>query len=586
MSDFSSQPDNDISADELAGYTPLDPEIAADAEAERAGGNAGEDSFDTSPVTEEPKEKVALPRPEEPDSVRLSRLREKAKTLPHTPGVYLMKDSRGVVIYVGKSRSLRDRVGSYFTPSTDLGHGKQMLLEYVCDFDTLLCESEVEALLTENRLIKDIQPRFNARLLDDKTYPYLEITTRDDFPGVYVTRKPSNTGTKLYGPFASAYSLKEAIQHLQRVFKFRTCHLEILEEDPRKRFFRPCLLYAIRQCTAPCADKVSREAYRQDIERLKRFLDSKGSDVLREMMGEMEAAAKNLEFEKAAALRDQIKALRSLSQRGGAGASGDRHRAADRTIQSEVFFQDHRAGLKALQEILDLPEPIRSVEGIDIAHFQGEATVGSLVCFIDGRPFKNGYRRFRIKTVAGVDDYRSIQEVVSRRYRDAGTNHELYPDVILIDGGLGQLHAAQAAFETMDVKPPMVISLAKREEEIYIQARSAPVKLSRTNAALKLLQHIRDEAHRFGQSYHHLLISKKRFEEELASGKRPPAKPRKKKQNPAVPASERPPSEGDPDFKVLTVEQIKELTGQPADRPQDRGPQPPEPGDSVSPTLT
>jgi excinuclease ABC subunit C len=488
-----------------------------------------------------------------------------------------MKDTRGVVIYVGKSRSLRDRVGSYFVPSTDLGRfGKQLLLEFIDDFDTLPCESEVEALLMENRLIKDIQPRFNARLLDDKTYPYLEITTRDDYPGVYITRQPSSTGTKLYGPFTSASALKEAIQHLQRVFKFRTCHLEILEEDPRKRFFRPCLLYAIRQCTAPCADKISKENYRQDIDRLKRFLDSKGSEVLREMTAEMEAASKNLEFEKAAALRDQIKAIQALSERSRV--------AADKAVQAEVFFQDHRTGLKSLQELLELPEPIRSIEGIDIAHFQGEATVGSLVCFIDGRPFKNGYRRFRIKTVTGVDDYRSIQEVVSRRYRDAGQNGELYPDVILIDGGLGQLHAAQDAFAQMEVKPPMVISLAKREEEIYIQARSAPVKLSRTNAALKLLQHIRDEAHRFGQSYHHLLISKKRFDADVASGRRPPTKSRKKKANPAVPSSER--AAASAEMKVLTVDQIKELTGQPADRPQDRGPQPPEPGDPISPTLT
>jgi excinuclease ABC subunit C len=499
-----------------------------------------EDSFESE--AEVPHGEIALPRPGEADSVRLGRLREKAKGLPGTPGVYLMKDLRGVVIYVGKSRSLRDRVGSYFVPSADLGtYGKQLLLEYVNDFDTLPCDSEVEALLTENRLIKDIQPRFNARLLDDKTYPYLEITTRDDYPGVYITRKPSFTGTKLYGPFASASGLREAVQYLQRAFKFRTCHLEIFEEDERKRFFRPCLLYAIKQCTGPCADKISKEAYRQDIERLKKFLESKGSEVLREMMAEMEAAAKNLEFERAAALRDQIKALRSLSERGGGGRV-----APDKAIQSEVFFQDHRGGLKGLQEVLGLPEPIRSIEGIDIAHFQGEATVGSLVCFIDGRPFKNGYRRFRIKSVEGVDDYRSIKEVVSRRYRDAGTSHELYPDVILIDGGLGQLHAAQEVFSEMDVRPPMVISLAKREEEIYVQARSAPVKLSRTNAALKLLQHIRDEAHRFGQNYHHLLISKKRFDEEVEAGKRPPqspagpgAKGRKRKGNPAVPESER-----------------------------------------------
>lgn len=566
-------PDESLAEEILADYQPL----AASPSEDEEGSAPGADSFDTDPVFEERKDEVQLPRPTEADSVRLSRLREKAKTLPGTPGVYLMKDTRGVVIYVGKSRNLRDRVGSYFVPSTDLGRfGKQLLLDYVVDFDTLACDTEVEALLVENRLIKDIQPRFNARLLDDKTFPYLEVTTRDDYPGVYITRQPSASGTKLYGPFTSSSALKEAVQHLQRVFKFRTCHLEILEEDQRKRFFRPCLLYAIRQCTAPCADKISREAYRQDIDRLKRFLDSKGSEVMREMTAEMEAASRNLEFEKAASLRDQIKALRSLSERS--------RLTADKTIQSEVFFQDHRSGLKNLQELLELPEPIRSIEGIDIAHFQGEATVGSLVCFIDGRPFKNGYRRFRIKSVTGVDDYKSIAEVVSRRYRDAGHNAELFPDVILIDGGLGQLHAAQDAFSQMDARPPMVISLAKREEEIYVQARSGPLKLSRTNAALKLLQHIRDEAHRFGQSYHHLLISKKRFAEELNAGKRPPKSPRKKKANPAVPKSERvgQPSAPDPDFKVLTVEEIKGLGK--VEKPV--GPQPPEAGDEVSPTLT
>jgi excinuclease ABC subunit C len=473
---------------------------------------------DEGPV-EIPRSQVQLPRPTEPDADRIARLREKAKSLDECPGVYLMKDVRGVVIYVGKSRSLRDRVGSYFVPSADLGERKQIMIDYVSDFDTLGCETEVEALLRENRLIKDIQPRFNAMLTDDKTYPYLEITTRDDFPGVYVTRQPRASGTRLYGPFMSAGALREATVHLQRAFKFRTCHLEILEEDDRRRFFRPCILYAIKQCTAPCADKINKEAYRDDIDRLKRFLESKGSEVLREMTAEMEAASKELNFEKAASLRDQIKALRSLSSR----------HTGDKSIQAEVFFQDQRAGLRQLQDVLEMPEPIRSIEAIDIAHFQGEATVGSLVCFIDGKPFKNGYRRFRIKTVTGVDDYKSIQEVVSRRYRDAGTNSELYPDVILIDGGLGQLHAAQQIFSFMDVKPPMVISLAKREEEIFVQARHLPIKLSRTSAALKLLQHIRDEAHRFGQNYHHLLIEKKRFEGDVASGKKPPAKPRGKK---------------------------------------------------------
>ena len=491
---------------------PPDPLDSLDAEA---------DPDLASPAELRPGE-ITLPRPTEPDSIRLSRLREKARTLPLTPGVYLMKDLRGVVIYIGKSRALRDRVSSYFTPATDLGPVKQALLDYVTDFDILPCDTEVEALLTENRLIKDTQPRFNAHLTDGKSYPYLEITSRDDFPGVYITRTPSSTGTKLFGPFINSAALRDAVIHLQRAFKFRTCHLEILADDPRKRFFRPCLLYAIKQCTAPCADKISQAAYDEDLSRLKRFLESKGSEVLREMTADMELASKNLDFEKAATLRDQIKALRSLSDRG---------RDSSRSFQPEVFFQDHAAGLRQLQQHLDLPEPPRSLECIDIAHLQGEATVGSLVCFIDGRPFKNGYRRYRIKSHTNVDDYASIKEVVSRRYREAAVGAELYPDIVLIDGGLGQLHAALEAFSALegDSRPPLVISLAKKEEEIYTKARSTPLRLPRTSAALKLLQHIRDEAHRFGQAYHHLLIKKKRFENEAAEGRAvPPRRSRKK----------------------------------------------------------
>src|SRR5688500_13211493 len=207
------------------------------------------------------------------DRDRIQKLADKAKGLPKAPGVYLMKDDKGRVIYVGKSASLRDRVGSYFQPATKLEHKKVGLLDLVVDFEVIQTESEVEALLAENRLIKDIQPKFNARLLDDKTFPYLMVTTDEDYPGVFVTREPRAEGVKLYGPFTGVYQLKEAVQLLQRAFKFRTCHLEILEEDQRKRFFRPCLLYAINQCTAPCADKISPDAYGEDVKRLLRFLD-------------------------------------------------------------------------------------------------------------------------------------------------------------------------------------------------------------------------------------------------------------------------------------------------------------------------
>ncbi|MEE8170351.1 MAG: UvrB/UvrC motif-containing protein, partial [Phycisphaerae bacterium] len=370
----------------------------------------------------------------------------------------------------------------------------------------------------ENRLIKDSQPRFNEKLRDDKSFPYLEITTGGDFPGVFVTRKPRRKGVKLYGPFTSATGLRDAVNGLQKVFKFRTCELDIRADDDKRRFFRPCLLHAINQCTAPCADLISRDDYRKDVDRLKRFLASKRSVVLRQMEREMKQAASQHRFEDAAVLRDRIKAIQALALSG----------SVKEDVQPEVFYIDPREGLERLARLLELDQTPRILEGIDIANLHGEESVGSLVCFIDGVPFKGGYRRFRINTVQGIDDYAMIREVVMRRYRHAGEGEELFPDVILIDGGLGQLHAALEACTEMFVRPPMVISLAKREELVYIQAKTNPVRLARNDAALRLLQRVRDESHRFAQHYHHLLRRKRLFEEELKDGRRAPRKRRAK----------------------------------------------------------
>jgi excinuclease ABC subunit C len=465
------------------------------------------------------------------DADRVERLWNRIARFPKTPGVYLMKDRKGRVLYVGKAKDLRARVSSYFLNSADLlatrGPDIARMISMVEDIDFLECETEVDALLQESRLIKDIQPPHNAQLRDDKTFPYLEVTTGDDFPGVYVTRKPRLKGSKLYGPFISAGSLRDAMNALQKVFKFRTCELDIRQEDENRRFFRPCLLHAIKRCTAPCADRISREEYRQDIERFKRFMSSKRSVVLRELEKEMKAAAEALDFEEAARLRDQFKAIGNLK------LSGD---VAD-DVQPEVFHVDPREGLERLAKLLEVEGTPRIIEGIDIANLQGEESVGSLVCFIDGKPFKGGYRRFRIKTVQGQDDYAMIREVVQRRYRRAAEGEELYPDVIVIDGGLGQLHAAIEACQEMLVKPPMVVSLAKKEEEIYTLARQRPIRLQRNDAALRILQQIRDEAHRFAQHYHHILRSRRQFDEDVQAGRRAPGrskggKPREKNVDP------------------------------------------------------
>lgn len=447
---------------------------------------------------------------------RIQRLNEKAKGLPKAPGVYLMKDASGTVIYVGKSSSLRDRVGSYFQASTKLEFKKAGLLDHVVDFDIIQTDSEVEALLAENRLIKDIQPRYNARLLDDKTFPYLMITVEDDFPGVYLTRTPRSSGVKLYGPFTSVWALREAVSLLQKAFKFRTCELDIREGDDKRRYFRPCLLYPIKQCTAPCGAKVSKEAYREDINRLMKFLDGGKKTILAQLEKEMLEASKQMQFERAAKLRDEIKALQALGARAGKGT--------EQFWQPEAFVSHPQEGVSKLQEALEMAEAPRVIECIDIAHLQGGEMVGSKVTFIDGVPFKDSYRRYRIRHGQGNNDFLSIQEVVFRRYREAGRSEELYPNLICIDGGIGQLNAALDVFKQMDVKPPLVISLAKKEELIHVQGREEPVRLARNHQGLKLLQYARDEAHRFAQNYHHILRRKAQLEEDVKSGRRPPGK--------------------------------------------------------------
>jgi excinuclease ABC subunit C len=313
---------------------------------------------------------------------------------------------------------------------------------------------------------------------------------------------------------------------LQKVFRFRTCHLEISEDDDKRRFFRPCLLYPIKQCTAPCGARIEKEAYRRDIDRFIRFLESKRTTLTRELKKEMLEASEAQNYERAGELRDQIQALDKLEER---GKKKDNWQPEAEDAPMSV---SGAKAMEALGKVLGFSEPVRCMECIDIAHLQGGETVGSKVCFIDGRPFKDSYRRYKVNVVAeGAasrgDDYAAIREVVSRRYRDAGQGHELYPDVIQIDGGLGQLHAAMEAFDQLDVHPPMVISLAKKEELIYVQARSEPLHLSRHDPALRLCQAIRDEAHRFAQRYHHLLRRKSMLGDKIAPrrGKKRDGKP-------------------------------------------------------------
>lgn len=440
-----------------------------------------------------------------PDAGETSPLnpRDKVRTFPATPGVYLMKDAQGRVIYIGKAVNLRNRAGSYFTKAAALDRRTAELVQAIRDIDFLEAESEVDALLLEARLVKDIQPQFNQELKDDKTFPYLQISLREDYPRVEFTRKPAARGVKLYGPFTSAKKLRGTIAVLQKIFQFRTCGLDIDAGNDRWRWFRPCLLHSIHQCTAPCNLRISPEEYRKDIERLKLFLEGKKETLLAELEAEMQQAARELKFEKAARIRDEIRALDSLKLRGNLREH----------VQPEVFYIDPRKGLKGLQKIFNLPELPRRIEGVDIAHLGGGETVASLVQFIDGLPFKPGYKRYKIRTVTGVDDFSSIAEVVGRRLSRLSQEHDSFPDILLIDGGKGQLSAALEALRVLEITPPFVISLAKQQEEVYVPGEAEPRRLSRHSYALRLLQYVRDEAHRFAQHYHHILRRRSQLDE-------------------------------------------------------------------------
>jgi excinuclease ABC subunit C len=478
---------------------------------------------------------------------RFEAIRRQIKGFPTGPGLYFMKGAKDKVLYIGKAKNLRSRVGSYFQPGSDvvISRGPK-IVEMINKVETvgfLQTESEVDAILKEARLIKDIHPPYNTDLVDDKTFPYMEITTGEDFPGVYATRKPRPSGSRLFGPFAGAKELRLVLVELQKIFKFRTCTLDIKENDPKRIFFRPCILYSIKQCAAPCAAKIDKPEYKNIVKDLIKFLRSKRSTILRQMRKQMAEAAEKLQYEKAAMFRDRIRLIERLDRRG----------LPDEDVQPEVFAADPSEALLQLRQILQSPQqfdvahrlpqgmakstelvegPVRIIEGIDVANIAGNEAVGSLVKFIDGRPFKSGYRRFRIKSVKGIDDYAMIAEVVKRRYKYALRGEELWPDLILIDGGLGHLRAAETALKDMlatlgdgrgttlrrhlgyggqadEGRNTKIASIAKKKEEIYLQGSSKPLKLPAHSPARKLLQYVRDEAHRFAQHYFHILQRKK-----------------------------------------------------------------------------
>lgn len=421
-------------------------------------------------------------------------IRRLRRTLPQRPGVYLMKDARGRVLYVGKAADLRSRVCSYFGRLPE-DPRIQRMVSRVDSVETRPTPSEVEALFLEARLIKELQPRYNDRLKDDKSFAVLAVTRFDDFPKVWVVRETDEVPAERYGPFPSAGELRQAVRILQKIFRFATCRLEIREGDPRRRYVRPCLLHALRRCTAPCAGLISRERYAADLEAFRRYLRGGREELATALRAEMAAAARRLDYERAAELRDRVRAIESLSEGLERGEA-----------EEGLGPQDPADGLADLARVFGLDPPPRTLEGVDVAHLAGRGSVGSVVTFAGGIPFKSGYRRYKIKSVGGIDDGAMIREVVRRRYLRLRREGAPIPDVLLVDGGPGQLASAGAALAEAGIRPRLVLALAKEGETVYREGRVVPLK--KDSPGLRLLMAVRDEAHRFAQSYHRLLRRK------------------------------------------------------------------------------
>ena len=550
---------------------------------------------------------------------------EQLKQLPARPGVYFMRDAEGSILYVGKSANLCHRVRSYFGAVQKLSPKLKRMVARVDDLDFIVTSSEQEALILELNLIKRYHPRYNVRLKDDKTFPYLKIGLEEDWPRVYVTRRLEEDGGRYFGPFASAKSVRQTLKALKGIFPFRSCSRIITGTDSR-----PCLDYHIHHCLGPCIGAVSREEYVEVIKQVILFLEGKQEIVVQELESKMQVASEALDFERAALLRDQIQAIDRVIEgqriattirgeqdviafaqdkdqayvqvffiRGGKligresfelrgayseepsqimtnfikqfydsalyvppllvlqypvedmaiieswlkGKRGTKvqiqvpHRGNKKQLVGTVA-ENARQGLEqlkikqlatptavaaALAEIkqeLYLPRLPSRMEGYDISNIQGRAAVGSMVVFEQGKPEPAHYRRFRIKTVSGANDYAMLQEVLKRRFKrsslksgdDLSSNSwTILPDLILVDGGKGQLSAARAAMNEAGVDFIPIASLAKENEEIFIPQKTQPVILSRNSHGLQLLQRLRDEAHRFAIGYYRKMHKRETF---------------------------------------------------------------------------
>ncbi len=552
-----------------------------------------------------------------------SKLETNLKNLPSSPGVYQFINKSGNVIYVGKAKNLKNRVRSYFLENP--GSAKTIaMVSKIDDLQLVVTDSELEALILESNLIKELKPRYNVNLKDDKSFPFIKVTN-ELFPRIYPTRKVYNDGSKYFGPYTDVRSMRGSLRMINQIFKIRSCKLDLTEKNIADKKFKVCLDYHIKKCDGPCENLISASAYNEMVDEVVKLLKGKTDDLIKDLKTRMQSAVENLEFEKAAELRDKIEQLNSISSKQKIVNDDEEDRdifavafeGKDSTcavfnirsgkligkkqlklaieegeelaniysaaikfyygdqveIPREVIveippedtdaltewlrmksnkktkiFVPQRGDLKslvkmckenailqlkeiqlqkmknlgnvsysvsALQRDLRLKTLPRKIECFDISNLQGTDSVASMVVFEDGKPKKSLYRKFIIKTVEGPDDFSSMREVIERRYTRLKEENQPLPDLIMVDGGKGQLSSAVEILDSLGFNNYNIIGLAKRLEEVFLPNNSDPELIPKTSSGLKLLQQIRDEAHRFAITFHRVRRSKRTIKSEL-----------------------------------------------------------------------
>ncbi|MDR1259856.1 MAG: excinuclease ABC subunit UvrC [Endomicrobium sp.] len=420
----------------------------------------------------------------------------KLRQIPKLPGVYIMRDGIGNIIYIGKAINLKDRIMSYF--NANINSKATAIIAVMQRVDYILCISEREALIIERQLINKIKPFFNSMWKDDKSYLYVKFLINEDFPRLIFTRKKIKDGALYFGPYPKFFYVKKFMRWIVRLFKIRSCEMDISEKSLSKKKNKSCLYYHTEMCYAPCLGKITSKDYKEKIKNVKLFLSGRLKKLENEWKNRMFSLSKNLCYEEAKEIRDRLYALQNISEKV----------MITEITQDELDqFVRKTESISELKNVLGLKYMPTIIEGFDNSNMQGTNAVASMVRFQNGIADKKNYRKFKIKTVIGIDDYSSMREVVFRRYCYLTKKNKEMPNLILVDGGKGQIDAAMNALKKLKVQIP-VISLAKKDEKIFVANRREPVVLSRHSLALRLLQSIRDESHRFAILYHRKLREK------------------------------------------------------------------------------